>query len=73
MEKYLSIKQAAALLGVSALTLRNWDKRGRLVAYRHPVNNYRVYKVDEIEGLLKKIEKRPNAPKKLKINFIEEV
>ncbi len=72
-QKYLTIKQVASMLGVSALTLRNWDKRGRLVAYRHPMNNYRVYKLEEIEELLKTMEKKPTrGPKKLKINFVEE-
>ena len=71
-QRYLTIKQAATLLGVSPLTLRNWDKKGQLAAYRHPMNNYRVYKMDDIEDVLKRIEKKPNQPKKLKINLIEE-
>lgn len=71
-QKYLTIKQAAVLLGVSPLTLRNWDKRGQLIAHRHPVNNYRVYKIDEIEKLIQKIEENPRKPRKLKINFIED-
>ncbi|MBI2052849.1 MAG: MerR family DNA-binding transcriptional regulator, partial [Candidatus Ryanbacteria bacterium] len=51
MEKqYFTIKEAAGLLGVTPLTLRNWDKKGKLVAYRHPVNNYRVYKLEDIEA-----------------------
>lgn len=40
------------MLGVTTLTLRNWDKSGKLKAMRHPMNNYRVYKVEDIEGLL---------------------
>lgn len=70
--KYLTIKQAAVMLGVSPLTLRNWDKRGRLIAHRHPVNNYRVYKREDIERLLEKIEEDPTKPKKLKVNLVEE-
>lgn len=70
--KYLTIKQAAVMLGVSPLTLRNWDKRGRLIAHRHPVNNYRVYRREDIERLLEKIEEDPKKPKKLKVNLIEE-
>jgi MerR family transcriptional regulator, copper efflux regulator len=69
--KYLTIKQAAILLGVSPLTLRNWDKRGRLIAHRHPVNNYRVYKREDIDKLLAKIEEDPRQPKKLKVTFEE--
>lgn len=71
-QKYLTIKQVATILSVSTLTLRNWDKRGRLVAHRHPMNNYRVYKREDIEKVVKQIEDDPKRPKKLKINFIEE-
>jgi len=41
-EIYFSIKEAAEILGVSSLTLRNWDKSGKFPAQRHPMNNYRV-------------------------------
>jgi DNA (cytosine-5)-methyltransferase 1 len=50
--KLISIKDAAKMLGVSSLTLRNWDKNGKLRALRHPMNNYRVYKVADIESLI---------------------
>lgn len=52
-KKLISIKEAAHMLGVTPLTLRNWDNKGKLKAMRHPLNNYRVYKVEEIERLLK--------------------
>jgi len=35
-EIYFSIKEAAEILGVSPLTLRNWDKAGKFKAQRHP-------------------------------------
>jgi excisionase family DNA binding protein len=54
--KYLTIKQAAKLLHVAPLTLRNWDKAGRLRPYRHPVNKYRLYRTDQIEFFLRQIE-----------------
>ncbi|HXK35626.1 MAG TPA: MerR family DNA-binding transcriptional regulator [Candidatus Paceibacterota bacterium] len=60
---FLTVSEVARLLGVTPLTIRNWDEKGRLVAYRHPMNNYRMYKVDDVETLLKEIEeskgKRP--------------
>ena len=55
-KKYLKIKEVAELFGVTPLTLRNWDKAGKLKAYRHPMNNYRVYKPEDIELFLRKIE-----------------
>lgn len=41
---------------VTPLALRNWDRDGKLKAYRNPINNYRVYKSEEIELFLRKIE-----------------
>ena len=55
-KKYLTIKEAAEILGVTPLTLRNWDKAGKLRAYRNPINHYRVYKPEEIELFLRRIE-----------------
>lgn len=54
--KYITIKKASKLLHVTPLTLRNWDKKGILKPYRHPINNYRMYRLDQIEGLLRKLE-----------------
>jgi len=58
IKRYLTIKETAKLLGVTPLTLRNWDKSGKLTAYRNPINNYRVYKLEEINLFLRKIESR---------------
>lgn len=53
---YITIKQASNILGVSSLTLRNWDKNGKLKALRHPMNNYRVYKIKDLEKVILEIE-----------------
>ena len=53
---YITIKQASKILGVSPLTLRNWDKNGKLKARRHPMNNYRVYKIEDLETVIQEIE-----------------
>lgn len=71
-KKYLTVNEVAKLIGVTPLTVRNWDKKGALVAYRNPVNNYRMYKIDDVENLLKRFEEpsQPrNAPKKLKVDL----
>lgn len=57
-KKYLTIKQVAKLLGVTPLTLRNWDKKGKLKAFRNPINNYRIYKPEEIELFLRRMESK---------------
>ncbi|HRY52942.1 MAG TPA: MerR family transcriptional regulator [Candidatus Portnoybacteria bacterium] len=56
MQKYLTITKAAKLLHVTPLTLRNWDNNGKLKAYRYPGNNYRVYRLDQIEAFLRQLE-----------------
>ena len=59
MEKrYVTVNTVAKLLGVTPLTMRNWDKAGKLVALRNPINNYRVYKKDEIDLFLRKMESK---------------
>ena len=57
-KNYLSIKETAKILNVTPLTLRNWDKKGKLKAYRNPINNYRVYKSKDIELFLRQLESR---------------
>jgi excisionase family DNA binding protein len=54
-DEFLLVKQAAELLGVSANTVRAWALSGKLQEYRHPVNNYRLFKRDEVEALLEQI------------------
>ena len=68
-DRYLSIHQAAKFLGVTSLTLRNWDKKGVLTAYRNPVNNYRVYRRDQIDFFLRRMENSKNRQRGRKIDI----
>ena len=79
--KLISIKQASQLLGVTPLTLRNWDKNGKLRALRHPMNNYRVYKRDDVEKLVEMIGsnttpvstgRKTKTAKKLQVKHLED-
>lgn len=47
----MTVTAAAAFLGVSSQTLRRWDVSGKLVASRHPINNYRLYSRSALEHL----------------------
>lgn len=49
---FINIQDAASMLGVTTATLRNWDKGGKLKAIRHPMNNYRVYRLEDVVSLL---------------------
>ena len=51
--EYLKITDAAKFLGVSGNTLINWEKEGKIKVYRHPINNYRYYKKEDLEKILK--------------------
>jgi excisionase family DNA binding protein len=77
--KYITIKQAAKILGVSTLTLRNWDNSGKFPAGRHPISNYRVYKIEDIDAILSQMSvkiggrRRPkNEVKKLSVNHLKD-
>ncbi len=63
-KKYLTTKEVADLLGVTPLTVRNWDKTGKMKAYRNPINNYRIYKPSDVEFFLQKIKKIKTIPDK---------
>lgn len=52
MKEYLSLSEAAELIGKSKETLRRWDKEGILSAVREPVSNYRVYRRTDIGNFL---------------------
>jgi MerR family transcriptional regulator, copper efflux regulator len=67
--QYITIKQASGILGVSPLTLRNWDKSGKLRALRHPMNNYRVYKIEDLEKVIQEIEVGAGLRKSSKREF----
>ena len=68
-KKFLTVREVAQVLGVTPLTIRNWDTKGKLTAYRNPVNNYRLYKIEDVEVLLKQIEHSKQGARKLKIDI----
>lgn len=53
---YMLIKEAAAFLGVSEATLRNWERSGKIATHRNPINGYRLFNKKDLESLLKRIE-----------------
>lgn len=73
MREYLTIKETADLVGVSPQTLRNWEKNGELVPYRNPINNYRMYKVIQIETFIEEMrnERSRRGHFKLKVKIIQ--
>ena len=64
LKDYLRIAEAAEYLGVSASSLRNWENAGKIVAHRHPMNSYRLFKKEELDALLKQVHEPPNSRRK---------
>jgi len=55
--KYLTVKETAETLGVSPNTVRVWGAKGKLPEYRHPLNNYRLFKSSDVKRVRLKIQK----------------
>jgi site-specific DNA-methyltransferase (adenine-specific) len=56
MKKYLSVSEAAEIIGVNPETLRRWDKNGKFKSIRHPINNYRVYPESQVLSFVEDIQ-----------------
>lgn len=52
-EEYLTVKEAARLLGVKPTTLYAYVSRGILRSYRQGMKRQRLYRRAELEGLLR--------------------
>jgi excisionase family DNA binding protein len=52
-EEYLTVKEAARLLGVKPATLYAYVSRGILRSYRQGIRRQRLYRRAEVDGLLR--------------------
>lgn len=50
-KKAVTVSEAAAFLGVSPATLRNWDRAGKIKTFRHHINGYRLYPMDQLKEI----------------------
>ena len=50
--EFVTIAEASKRLGVAPNTLRSWGALGKIQEYRHPMNNYRLYRLDDVESLV---------------------
>ena len=66
LDDFLTVKEAAEFLGVSPNTVRNWGREGKIPEHRHPINNYRLYRRQDLESLLKQLQKPSNRKTKAK-------
>ena len=63
LDGYLRIREAAAFLGVAPNTLRNWGREEKIPEFRHPVNNYRLYRRGDLEAILRRITQPGRRPR----------
>ena len=52
---YYSLNEVSQILGKSKETLRRWDRDGKFTAVREPMSQYRIYKKEQINTLLKQL------------------
>jgi DNA-binding transcriptional MerR regulator len=57
LKNYLRIREAAGQIGVHPDTLRRWERLGKIVVFRHPINSYRLYRLEDLEALLKEVQR----------------
>lgn len=55
IDDFLYVKDAAIRLGVHPHTLRRWEKIGKIIVHRHPINGYRMYLKTDLTEILKRI------------------
>ena len=56
--KYYTIHEMTEILGVTAQTLRNWDRTGKLKPHHTSPNGYRYYSEDNLNQILNKPVKK---------------
>ncbi len=44
----ITVKELAKYLKVDPDTIRNWANHNKIRSHRHPVNNYRLFDLEEI-------------------------
>lgn len=57
LRDFLRISEAAEYLGVSPNTLRNWERAGKILAHRHPVNRYRLFRQQDLDTILGQVDR----------------
>jgi excisionase family DNA binding protein len=56
-ETYVTVHDAAEILGVAPNTIRAWGAAGKIPEYRHPLNGYRLYKRSDLKQVIERLER----------------
>lgn len=65
-DTYVRVQEAAKILGVVPNTVRKWGATGKIPEYRNPANDFRLYKREELEAFLRRIESSRKTTHKTK-------
>ena len=57
LNDYLMTAEAAEFLGVSQNTLRNWARQNKIAVRVNPVNNYRLFRRQDLQKFLDSVAK----------------
>lgn len=57
--EFVTIAEACKVLGFAPNTLRSWGAAGKIQEYRHPLNNYRLYRIDDLKALVGLLRRPP--------------
>ena len=55
-DRLLMVREAAEVLGVAPNTVRAWADAGKLPCARHPMNNYRLFRLRDLTKILDAFE-----------------
>ena len=56
-EGYVLVQEASEILGVYPNTVRAWGAVGKIPEFRHPMNNYRLYRKADLTRILHQLER----------------
>jgi DNA (cytosine-5)-methyltransferase 1 len=59
LDELLTVKEAAGFLGVSPNTVRNWGRTGKIAELRHPINQYRLFRREDLSAFLQRANQCP--------------
>jgi len=57
LSDYLMTAEAAEFLGVSHNTLRTWSKQGKIPVQVNPLNNYRLFRREDLKSFLDSVSR----------------
>lgn len=71
--EFITIAEACNCLGVAQNTLRSWGAHGKIQEYRHPLNNYRLYRREDVLQLAEILQRPVKVAKSASVMVGENV